>query len=128
MELKTQRIIETEDVLSRLGWRWAVLCHTIGQINKKREKIPSDILHQIRNSRTKLESGCYSVCDLETELRGIESVLMTKLQKFGPIETDNFLELIYRAMSGSLSVKDLNLSGIHPTLSDCLDLPCVCKL
>lgn len=129
--IKEEEINQTradlEEMLSRFGWKWAVLASTAGKIYRQGEPVSTDLINQIRMTRTQIESGCYSICDLANELRKIEQPLFAKLLKFGPQETDNFLELLSKAIGGKISKEDLDISGAAPILQDCLTLPCVCR-
>ncbi|MHA2203046.1 MAG: hypothetical protein ACW991_05105 [Candidatus Hodarchaeales archaeon] len=118
---------ELADMLSRFGWKWAAMTSTVGKLHRKGEIIPSDMLNKIRMSRTQIESGCYSVCEIASSLREIENPLFCMLMKSGPQETDKFLDLTCKAINGQLTRGDINLQGAEPILSDCLTLPCVCK-
>ncbi|MFX0016391.1 MAG: hypothetical protein ACFFBQ_17120 [Promethearchaeota archaeon] len=118
---------ELEEMLSRFGWKWAVLASTIGKIYQKGDSVPKNMINHLRMTRTQIESGCYSVCDIANELRKIETYLFSKLLKFGPQETDNFLELIGKAVGGKISRNDIDINGAEPILADCLTLPCVCR-
>jgi hypothetical protein len=118
---------DLEEMLSRFGWKWAVLASTMGKIYRQGEPVSTDLVNQIRMTRTQIESGCYSVCDIANELRKIEMSLFNNLLKFGPQETDNFLGLLSKAIGGKISKEDLDISGAEPLLPDCLTLPCVCR-
>ncbi|MFX0124650.1 MAG: hypothetical protein ACFFAE_13540 [Candidatus Hodarchaeota archaeon] len=118
---------ELEEMLSRFGWKWAVLASTMSKIYREGDSVPRDMINHLRMTRIQIESGCYSVCDIANELRKIEMFLFSKLQKFGPFETDNFLELIGRAMGGQITGNDIDINGAEPVLADCLTLPCVCR-
>ena len=118
---------DLEEMLSKFGWKWAVLASTVGKIYQQNEPVSPDLVNQIRMSRTQIESGCYSVCDIAKELRKIEMSLFNSLLKFGPQQTDNFLELLSKAIGGKISKEDIDISGAEPLLPDCLTLPCVCR-
>ena len=98
---------ELEEMLSKVGWKWAVLTSTMGKLYQEGESVPTNLINQIRMTRTQIESGCYSVCDITNELREIEKYLFSKLLKFGPKATDHFLGLLGKAISGKISNKDL---------------------
>ncbi|UCE14661.1 MAG: hypothetical protein JSV04_05625 [Candidatus Heimdallarchaeota archaeon] len=118
---------DLEAILSRFGWKWAVLASTMGKIYRQGEPVSTDLINQIRMTRTQIESGCYSVCDIANELRKIETSLFSQLLKYGPQETDKFLELLGRAIGGKISEAELDITGAAPILPDCLTLPCVCR-
>ncbi|UCG03932.1 MAG: hypothetical protein JSW11_08080 [Candidatus Heimdallarchaeota archaeon] len=118
---------EIEEMLSRFGWKWAVLASTMSRLYRQGNSVPSGMVNLLRMSRTQIESGCYSVCDVANELRKIEMFLFSELLKSGPYETDNFLELLSKAIGGKISRDDLDINGAEPILADCLTLPCVCR-
>lgn len=126
-EEQEQAKAELLEMLSRFGWKWAVMASTVGKLYKKEEPIPTELLNKIRMSKTQIESGCYSVCDIATAIREVETPLFSKLMKYGPQETDNFLELISKAINGTITREDIDLKGAQPILTDCLTLPCVCQ-
>ncbi|MHA1977216.1 MAG: hypothetical protein ACW98F_08760 [Candidatus Hodarchaeales archaeon] len=117
---------ELKEILSRFGWKWAVLVSTVGEIYQKENVLPNDIVKDLRRTRTLIESGCYSTCDIASELRNVETTLFSQLMKYGPHETDKFLDLLGKAISGKLSEEELNITAASPIMSDCLTLPCVC--
>ena len=118
---------ELEELLSRFGWKWAILVATVGKMHEKGIIVSNEILKQIRMARTQITSGCYSVCDVASSLREIEKELFSMLVKTDPQEVDLFLELISKAIGGKITKKDIDLTGAKPILSDCLTLPCVCR-
>ncbi|MFX0149190.1 MAG: hypothetical protein ACFFAJ_00260 [Candidatus Hodarchaeota archaeon] len=124
---KSKSKAELEEMLSKFGWKWAVMASTIGRIYKNGDKIPNDLLQQLRMTRNKIESGCYSICETACDLREIETKLFPSLTKLGIDETDRFLELTSKALNGTITENEINLSGIQPILSDCVSLPCVCQ-
>jgi len=125
-EIQGKNRAELEEMLSRFGWKWAVLASTAGGIHQRGAMISKEHLNQIRMSKTQIESGCYSVCDIAVTLREIEKELFSTLINHYPKETDTFLELIGKAIGGKISEKDLNLPGAKPILQDCA-IPCVCR-
>ncbi|MHA2365727.1 MAG: hypothetical protein ACXAC7_17345 [Candidatus Hodarchaeales archaeon] len=126
MSIENEISVETSEMLSRLGWKWAVLAFTIGKIYNEGEYIPTKLLNKIKIGRTKIESGCYSSCEIACDLSEIEAQMMPILSKFGINESDKFLSLISKALNGSITENELDLSSVQPVLLDCLTLPCVC--
>ncbi|MHA2052102.1 MAG: hypothetical protein ACXACP_04050 [Candidatus Hodarchaeales archaeon] len=118
---------EDIEMLSRLGWKWAVLASTAGRIYQNGNSAPAELLQKIRISRSKIESGCYSICETTCDLRDIEVELFPEIIKQGPYESDRFLELSSKALNGTITEKDIDLVGTSPILSDCIGLPCVCR-
>ncbi len=118
---------ELGETLSKFGWKWAVLASTAGKLYEKRNPPSVSVINDLRISRTQIESGCYSVCDIANELRKIEIELFSMLMPFGPHTTDQFLDLIGKAISGKITENDLNINAAKPILPDCLTIPCVCR-
>lgn len=118
---------EISQSLSRFGWKWAVLASTVNAIHKDGGHVPNQILSKIRVSRTQIESGCYSVCDITNELQNIERDLFQELINSKSYDPNTFLDLIGKAMNGTISEKEVDFSGPDPVLADCLSLPGVCN-
>ena len=117
---------ELEEILSRFGWKWAVLVSTVGKLYKKGVSIPNGLLKDLRMTRTLIESGCYSTCDIASELRKVEINLFSQLVRYGSYETDEFLDLLGKAISGNITEDELDIAAAAPIISDCITLPCVC--
>lgn len=115
---------ELEEAYSRFGWRWAVLAHLAARVLKQ-GKLPSDVLCDLRLARTNIESGCWSLCDIEADLRHLEIKLFPALLNVSEGEVNTMLELIGKAMNGTIQEKDLDLSPLRPVLVDCI-IPKVC--
>ncbi len=111
---------------SRFGWKWAALAHMAGRILQHDKQVPSDIAGDLALTKTKMESGCYGVCDVAADLRSLETRLFTVLLELDESEVHNMLELIGKAMSGTLQEKDIDLRGFKPLLADC-SIPTVCQ-
>jgi len=126
-EVLNEARTELEEILSRFGWKWAVLASTAGELYEKRSPPSISVINHLRMSRTQIESGCYSVCDIASELRKIEIELFSKLTSFGSHSTDHFLDLLGKAISGKITENDLDITAAKPILPDCLTIPCVCR-
>ncbi len=117
---------EIAEMLSKFGWKWAVMASTVGRMHQQGAYISNDVLNQLRMARSKIESGCYSICETDCALREIETEIFPTLATLGPYETDKFLELTSKAIGGTITKDDLDLNGVKPILSDCISLPCTC--
>jgi hypothetical protein len=118
---------EHSEMLSRYGWKWAVMTSTICDIYKREGSIPNGIIEQIKESRNQIESGCYSICNIANLLREIEKNVFSLLVDIAPNYTNIFLDQIHKAMAGTITEYDLNFSGVSPLPTDCHTLPCVCR-
>ncbi|MEM4298253.1 MAG: hypothetical protein QW815_07795 [Nitrososphaerota archaeon] len=117
---------ELKELYSRFGWKWVALASMAGRLISRGEELPEDVIKDLRLARTKLESGCYSVCDVMASLRSLEIKLFDRLLKIDEGEVQRLLELLGKAMSGTLREEDVNLSAIKTVLADCR-IPSVCQ-
>lgn len=117
---------EIKEMYSRFGWKWAALASMAGRVISHGGILNEDFIRDLRLSRTKLESGCYSICDVMASLRSLEVRLFDQLLKIGEGEVHALLELIDKAMSGTLKEEDIDLSGLKAVLADCR-IPSVCQ-
>ncbi len=115
---------ELEEVLYRLAWKWAVLAYYAGLVSQHRE-LPKELIDEISNTKSILDSGCYSACELITRLRQIEKNIFPYVLELGVSEASRFMEMLSKAMSGQLTKEDINLEVAKPILSDC-SFPCMC--
>jgi hypothetical protein len=114
------------ELLSKMGWKWAVMASTVNKIYKSGNSVSGDLISKIRTSKTVVESGCYSVCDVNSELIEIEKELFSYLVNTDHQQTTQFQDLVAKAMSGTIKEGEIDLTGTNVLLSDCLSLPCVC--
>jgi len=116
---------EIEQMYSRFGWKWAVLAHMAAKVVRYGNCFPGDLLQDLKSARTKMESGCQSLCEVAADLRALEIKLFWVLLHVSEGEVHAMLELIGKAMSGTIQEKDIDLSPLKPALVDCT-IPKVC--
>ena len=90
------------------------------------KQLPSGFMEDLTLARTNLESGCSSVCDVTADLRDLENKLFDVLLHISEGEVHTMLELISKAMSGTLEQKDIDLSPLKVVLAD-TTIPSVCS-
>ena len=117
---------ELEDMYSRFGWKWVVLAYIAGRTLKRGKQLPSGFLQDLTLARTKMESGCYSACDVGADLQDLENKLFPVVLQVNEGELRSMFELIGRAMDGSLEPKDVDLSPFKVVLVDC-SIPKCCS-
>jgi hypothetical protein len=118
--------VEVADMYSRFGWKWVALAYMTGRVLSQGKQLPSGFVDQLTLARTNLESGCGSVCDVTADLRELENRLFEVLLRVSEAEVHTMLELIGKAMSGTLEQKDVDLSPLKVVLADCT-IPSVCS-
>jgi len=117
---------ELKEMYSRLGWKWAVLASMAGRAVSAGKQLPADFMQELSLTRTELESGCISVCDVTSDLRDLEVKLFDVLLGISEGEVHAMLELISKAMNGSMEEADIDIEPIKVVLSDC-SIPGVCS-
>lgn len=95
------------------------------RILEHRKKLPNDLLHDLRSSRTRMESGCCSLCEVAADLRDLEINLFRALLNVSEGEVHAMLELIGKEMNGTIGERDIHLSPLKPVLVGC-SIPIVC--
>ena len=118
--------VELEDMYFRFGWKWVALAYMAGRVLAQGKQLPSGFLDELTLARTNLESGCGSVCDVTADLRDLENRLFEVLLHISEGEVHTMLELISKAMSGTLEQRDVDLSPLKVVLADCT-IPSVCS-
>lgn len=116
---------ELEELLYRFAWKWAVLAYYAGKLVNAGYHIPREVINDLSLLKSKIDSGCYSVCEIMRELRGVEARLLPLIIELGRTELDSFLCLVRKAISGDISRDEVDLEVAKPVLTDC-KLPCIC--
>jgi hypothetical protein len=116
---------EVEDMYSRFGWKWVALAYMAGRVLAQGKQLPSGFIQDLTLTRTKMESGCSSICDVTADLRELENRLFSILLQVSEGEVNTMLELISKAMNGTLEQRDIDLSPLKVVLADCR-IPSVC--
>jgi hypothetical protein len=117
---------EVADMYYRFGWKWVALAYMAGRVLTQGKQLPKGFLDELTLARTNLESGCGSVCDVTADLRDLENRLFEVLLHVSEAEVHTMLELIGKAMSGTLEQRDVDLSPLKVVLADCT-IPSVCS-
>lgn len=116
---------QVEEMYSRFGWRWAVLAYMAGRVVLQGRSLSSSIVDDLRTTRARIESGCESLCDIDVDLRGLEIKLFPILLNVSQGEVHTMLELLSKAMNGSIQERDIDLSPLRPVLAN-VSIPKIC--
>jgi hypothetical protein len=117
---------ELREMYSRFGWKWVALAYTAGRVIEEGGNLPARFAGDLGLARTRLESGCYSLCDIMCELRNLEARLFPSVLKLGEGPVHDMLELLSKAMNGNLHEEDLEMPSLKLVVSDCA-IPTCCK-
>jgi len=102
-----------------------VLAHAAARVLERGKQLPGDFLRDLRSARIRMESGCHSLCDIAADLRSLEITLFPAVLRLSEREVHVMLELIGKAMNGTIQEKDVDLSPLKPVLVDCT-IPRIC--
>lgn len=116
---------QVQEMYSRFGWKWAVMAYMAGRVVGNGKQLPSTIVDDLRMTRARIESGCESLCDIAADLRRLEIELFPVLLNVSEGEVHTMLELLGKAMNGSIQERDIDLSPLRPTLAE-VSIPKVC--
>jgi len=117
------------EVLKRLGTRWAILTSLYHTLSKNKIKLPPSAIQELRTARLMIDSGCFSICDINCTLDKAESILIPRLASSskGFENFDHWLILLGKAMRDQLTPEELReLPHIRPFFQNCEFLKCTC--
>jgi hypothetical protein len=114
-----------EDMYARFGWKWAVLASMAARLVRHGRQLPNNLLQDLKSARTRMESGCHSICEVAADMRELEIKFFPILLRISEREVDAMLELVGKAMNGTIQERDIDLSPLKPVLVDCT-VPRIC--
>ena len=90
------------EMLRRYGAKWAVLAAMTADMAKKGIAVPSEVFQSLKNARGKIESGCFSVCEVGCDLSQVEGPLFSQGYLLDQQDFQQWSELLAEAMQGKL--------------------------
>lgn len=116
-------------ILKRLGMRWAVLVslsHFLHTCPPPYD-VPEFVDRELRLTRSMIESGCFTACDVECILTDIEREVIPKVLSLEQEQADGWMHLLGKAMRGELTPEEVaGLPFLEPVAHGCAFLGCVC--
>jgi len=113
--LKDQVKVE-HSVLKKYGLRYSILAAWEDELRVKGVKIVPAIAKPLEAVRVKISSGCFSVCDVGSDLGRIEGVLVSTATTSGRTNVDEWLGFLGECMSESADFdameKKINLPAV----------------
>jgi len=100
-----RKIQQEQRILEQYACRWAVLAAWHDELTKRRVTLPGDLGQRINVARTKISSGCFSVCEVGCDLNTIESALMAWDTSSPTNNADSWLHLLAEAMTDSVDTR-----------------------
>jgi hypothetical protein len=116
------------EILKRYGAKWAVLAAMTADMKKKGLPMPSDVFESLRNSRGKIESGCFSPCEVGCDLAQVEGQLFSQGHLLDQADFQQWSDLLGEAMAGKLDYERIiGIPAFDPVKNDCRFLGCACS-
>ena len=115
-------------MLERYALRWAVLAAWSNELRERKVGFDRQVDQKLEMSRVKLSSGCFSSCEVGSDLGYIEGMLMPADASSAKNKCDFWLELLGHAMEDSASVKKLlSIPAVKFQMSSC-GVKCKCGM
>jgi hypothetical protein len=116
------------EVLKRYGAKWAVLAAMAAEMMKKGIQVPHSVLDSLKSTRSKIESGCFSVCDVDCSLSQVEAPLFAQADRLDPQDFEQWSNYLGEAMQGKLDYQRIvGIPSFEPVRNDCKFLGCKCE-
>jgi hypothetical protein len=116
------------DLLRRFGGKWAVLTAMSMDMTGKGIVLPPEVNELLKTARLKIESGCYSSCEVNCALAEVESRIFSQCHRLSDQEFMNWTDLLGEAMQGKLNYQRIRgIRALDPVKNDCSFLECTCS-
>jgi hypothetical protein len=114
------KIVKEEAVLKQLGLRWAVLAGWRDALQLRRVTLPQNIDRHLENARTKIASGCFSVCEVGCDLSELEAVLTSTDASSGHNWVDFWVDMLGHSMANDAETERiLKIPAIRARYNNC---------
>ncbi len=115
------------DWLKRLGMKWAVLAALAVDLGKRGVRVPPDATEDLKLSRMKIMSGCFSPCEVGCLLGKLEGQFVSIGSSLGEDYLRSWFELLGQAMEGRIDPGRVSdIPALEPIANDCKWLACRC--
>jgi hypothetical protein len=114
-------------VLQQFGLRWAILGAWRDALRLRNVSLPGDVDPLLESARTKIASGCFSVCSVGCDLSQIEGALTTADSSTTHNWVDFWIDLLGQAMSNSPAIERiLKVPAVKARYQNCGVIACRC--
>jgi len=117
-----ENVRQTHEIsmLERYALRWSVLAAWADELRSRKIPVELSVGQKFEATRVKLASGCYSSCEVGSDLGYIEGVLVSCDASTSHTKVDFWLELLGRAMEDTGSIERLlKVPAVKFQLSSC---------
>jgi hypothetical protein len=94
-------------VLRMYGLRYSILAAWEEELRVKGIKVVPSIAKPLEAVRVKISSGCFSVCDVGSDLGRIEGILVSTATTSGRTNVDEWLGFLGESMSETANVDEI---------------------
>ena len=116
------------EVLQQFGLRWAILGAWRDALKLRSVSLPGEVDLLLESARTKIASGCFSVCTVGCDLSRIEGVLTTADSSTTHNWVDFWIDLLGHAMSDSAEIERiLKVPAVKSRYVNCGFTVCRCS-
>ena len=115
------------ELLKKFGMKWAVLAALVIDLGKRGVRIPTDVNEQLKLTRMKIMSGCFSPCEVGCALAKLEGQLVAIGSSLGEDYLRPWFDLLGQAMEGRIDPRRISdIPALEPIANDCKWLACHC--
>ena len=100
-----QKVQQEQHVLELYACRWAVLAAWHDEVTKRGMILADDVGRSISLARTKIASGCFSVCEVGCDLNAIEGALMAGDTSHPNNAAESWLHLLAQVMTDPVDTR-----------------------
>ncbi len=115
------------ELLKKYGTRWAVLTAWELDLAKRGVSVPGVVNDQLKLSRMKIMSGCFSPCEVGCTLGQAEGQLVSAGAALGEAYVRQWFDLLGQSMQGLIDPRRIaDIPALEPVATDCKFLECQC--
>jgi hypothetical protein len=116
------------EMLKRYGAKWAVLAAMTAKMSQKGIEVPHSVFESLKNAKGKINSGCFSTCEVNCDLALAEGPLFSQGYLLEPDDFQAWSDLLAEAMQGKLDYERiLGIPALEPVRNECNFLQCSCS-
>ena len=115
------------DLLKKYGMKWVVLAAWVIDLGRRGVRVPSDVNEELKVSRMKIMSGCFSPCEIACAFGKLEGQLIALGASLGEDYLRPWSDLLGQAMEGRIDPGRVSeIPALEPIANDCKWLACRC--
>ncbi len=116
------------EMLRRYSAKWAVLTAMTAAMKRQGIALPPVVFDALKTARSKIQSGCFSICEVGCELSQAEGPVFSECHHLDQQQFQEWSDLLGDAMQGELDYQRiLGIPAFAPVKNDCRSLNCSCS-